>query len=248
MRVEREDGAAAALWGPWRHQVCRETYCHHGRSYGPIRVFFRASCSWWSEGLRGQSFSLALPIQALRGIPCLGSFSVVPHVRHIEGSSWWGSYSVDWCIRQLKGGTLAGVLLCNLDQESLKGAPWVGSYSVVQCVRCLMGQPLYCWAANAGDAGLWGERLWWWLHPLHVTQHYCLASMAARLFSTGIWHLNLLPHIPSVSLSTVSSSPHPGVAPESLNSSSQLLPLPGDLCSCPAYVWLWQGLSDSHSI
>jgi len=28
---------------------------------------FRASRSWWSEGLFGQSFSIALPVQALRG-------------------------------------------------------------------------------------------------------------------------------------------------------------------------------------
>ena len=53
--------------------------------------------------------------------------------------------------------------------------------------------------------------------------------MAARLSSTGISHHNLLPHIPSICLSTVNSSPHPGIAPLSLNSSSQPLHLPGDL-------------------
>ena len=47
--------------------------------------FLRASCSWWSEGLFVQSLSLAPPIQALRGIPCLRSFYVVLHVMHIEG-------------------------------------------------------------------------------------------------------------------------------------------------------------------
>ena len=31
-----------------------------------------------------------------------GSFSVVQHVRHIEGLPWLGSYSVDQCIRHLK--------------------------------------------------------------------------------------------------------------------------------------------------
>ena len=55
------------LWGPWLHQVFRDTDCLHHRSYGPIRVFFRASCSWQSEGLFGQSFSVAPPIQALEG-------------------------------------------------------------------------------------------------------------------------------------------------------------------------------------
>ena len=33
---------------------------------------------------------VALTIQALRGIPCLGSFSVVWRIRHIEGSPGWG--------------------------------------------------------------------------------------------------------------------------------------------------------------
>ena len=58
-----------------------------------------------------------------------------------------------------------------------------------------------------------------------MTQQYLLASMAARLSSTGISHHNLLPHIPSIYLSTVNSSPRPGIAPQSLNSGSQLLHL-----------------------
>ena len=61
------------------------------------------------------------------------------------------------------------------------------------------------------------------------------------LSSTGISHHSLLPHIPSIHLSTVNRSHHPGIAAQSLNSSSQpLLPL--------GYVLLLQGLSDSHSI
>ena len=91
------------LQGPWRCQVCRDTDCLRHRSYGPIRVFFWASCSWWSEVLIGQSFSIASPIQALRGLPCLGSFSVVWCFRHIEGPPPLGSYSVDWCTSNLKG-------------------------------------------------------------------------------------------------------------------------------------------------
>ena len=62
-----------------------------------------------------------------------------------------------------------------------------------------------------------------------MTQQYHLTSMAARLSSTGISHHNLLPHLPSIYLSAVNSSPHPGIAPQSLNSSSQLLCLLGDL-------------------
>ena len=81
-----------------------------------------------------------------------------------------------------------------------------------------------------------------------LPQQYRLASMAAQLSSTGVSHHNLLPHIPLIVLSTVNSSPRPGIAPQSLNSSSQLLHHLGDLCPCPGYVWLQQGLSDSHSI
>ena len=211
------------LWGPWWSQVCRYMDCLHCRSYGPNRVFFQTSCSWRSEDLFGQSFSVALPIQALRGLPCLGSLSVVQHDRHREGPPQ------------------AGVQLCRLAHQALKGAPWVGSYSVVQCIRRLMGHPLYC-------SGVGRERLWWGFHPPRMTQQYCLVSMAAWLSSTGISHHNLLPHIPCICLSTVNSSSCPGIAPQSLNSSSQLLHLPGDLHPCPGYVWLEQGLSDSHSI
>ena len=78
-----------------------------------------------------------MPIQILRGLRCLGSFSVVRCIRHTEGAP------------------LTGVLLCKSAHQALTGAPWVGSCSVVQCIRCLMGQLLYC---SAADVGLWGER------------------------------------------------------------------------------------------
>ena len=68
-----------------------------------------------------------------------------------------------------------------------------------------------------------------------------------RLSSTGISHHSPLTHIPSTRLSAVNSSLRPGIAPQSLNSSSQLLRFPGDLLPCPGYVWLQQGLSESHS-
>ena len=77
--------------------------------------------------------------------------------------------------------------------------------------------------------------------PLCVTQQYSLAFMAAQLSSKGISYHSLLPHIPSICLSTVNSSPHLGITPQFLNSNSQ------QLC-CLGYVWLLQGLSDSHSI
>ena len=75
-----------------------------------------------------------------------------------------------------------------------------------------------------------------------MTQQYRLASMAAYLSSTGISHHSLLPHIPSVHLSAVNNSSHPGIAPQSLSSSSQLLHLLGHLLPCPGYIWLRRGL------
>ena len=63
-----------------------------------------------------------------------------------------------------------------------------------------------------------------------MTQQYCLASMAAWLSSTDISHHNLFPHTTLICLSAVNSSPYPGIAPQSLNSSSQSLHLPGDWC------------------
>ena len=150
-----------------------------------------------------------------------------------------------WVCQAHRGAPQARVLLCRSARQALKGAPRVGSYSVFQYVRRLMGQPRYCSAANAV---VWGEKRLWWLHPLHMTQQYCLASTDAWLSSTDISPHNLLPHIPSICLSTVNSSPRPGIAPQPLNSSSQLLRLPGDWRHCPGLVWLRQELSDSDSI
>ena len=82
-----------------------------------LSVFFWASCSWRSEGLFGQCFSITPPIQAIRELPCLGLFSVV------------------WCIRHIEAPPLGVVQLCRSVHQALKGAPWVGSYSVVQWVR-----------------------------------------------------------------------------------------------------------------
>ena len=67
--------------------------------------------------------------------------------------------------------------------------------------------------------------------------------MAAWLSSTGISHHDLLLHIALIHVFTVNSSPRPGIATQSLNSSSQPLPLPGDPHSCLGYVWQWQGVS-----
>ena len=145
----------------------------------------------------------------------------------LKGAAWLGSYPVDWHIRHLKG------------------APWVGSYSVVWCIRHLMASPpvvqllvLAC-----------GEREAMVMAPPPTPDsavspffHGCLAFLYRHFPPQSP------PSHPSNCLSTVNSSPHPGTAPQSLNSSSQPLHIPGDLRPCSAYVWLRQGLSDSHSI
>ena len=136
MRVEHEGGASTWLVETLVAPSVQGHWLPPLQELGPIGVFFRASCIWQSEELFGQSFSIALPFQALRGLPCLGPFSVV------------------WSVRHRAGGPLAGVLLCSSVHQSLKGAPWVGP-TLVQCVKHLMVQPLYC---SAAEAGVWGER------------------------------------------------------------------------------------------
>ena len=141
--------------------------------------------------------------------------------------SWLGSYFVHRQVRHLKG-LVGGVLLCNSVHQAFD-----------EPVSLLFNYG--CWCVGR-------ERLWRWLHVLRITQQYHLASMDAWLSSTDISHHSLLPHIPSIHLSAVSSSPHPRIALQSQNSSSRLMHLPGGQCSCLGYVWLRQGLSDYHSI
>ena len=64
--------------------------------------FFKPLVAGDQKTSLASSISIILPIQALRGLPCLGSFSVVQEIRHIEEPPRLGSYSVDPCIRQLK--------------------------------------------------------------------------------------------------------------------------------------------------
>ena len=131
VRVECEQ--LLSLRRHWQRQVCRDTGCLRSRSHGLIRVFFQASCSCRSEGLFDQSISVAPPVQALRGLPCLGSLSVVWWVRHIVAPPpppRLGSYS-EIGASGIERSTLAGVLLCRSARQALKGAPWMGSYSEI---------------------------------------------------------------------------------------------------------------------
>ena len=101
--AELEGGAAAWLVGTLAVPSVQGHRLLPWQELWPYQSLFSASCSWWPEGLFGQTFSVAPLDQALRGLPCLGSFSVVWHIQHIDGPLWLGSYSVDWRIRHLKG-------------------------------------------------------------------------------------------------------------------------------------------------
>ena len=189
MRVQREGGVTAWLAGILVAK-CSGTQTASVAGVTLSESFFPVSCSRRSEGLFGQSFSVALPADALKGLPCL-------------------CCSAHQACREAP---LAGVLLCSSRRQSQKGAPWVGSYAIVQCLRRLMGQALCCSTAHAG---LWRERGYGDGSAHCVTQQYRLASMAAWLSSTGISQHDLLPHIPLICLSAVNSSPWLGIAPQS---------------------------------
>ena len=72
-----------------------------------------------------------------------------------------------------------------------------------------MGQALYC---SAADAAMWGEAMVMAPPPTRDSA-VLFASMAVQLSCTGMSHHSLLPHIPLICLSTVNSSPCPGIAP-----------------------------------
>ena len=81
------------LQGPWQHLgKCSGTQTASVAGVlAPSESFLEPLVAGdQKEGLFGQSFSVALPIHALRGIRCLGSFSIIWHVGQIEGSSDWG--------------------------------------------------------------------------------------------------------------------------------------------------------------
>ena len=97
--------------------------------------------------------------------------------------------------------------------QAHRGAPLTGVYSVLQCLKGLMGQPLYC---SAADSGMWEEKGYGDGSTTLLPWLPGLPPQASPLPS-------LLPHIPLIHLSAVNSSPCPGIAPQSPNSSSQPL-------------------------
>ena len=141
--------------------------------------------------------------------------------RHLEGSLAWDPS-----------------LLFNAS-GTYRGPPWLGFYSVVQCLQVFDGLASLVFSCQMLACG---DREATVMAPLPVCDsavspcfHSCLA-----FFYRHFCH-SLLPHIPSIHLSSVNSSLCPGIAPQSLNSSSKPLCFPGYLCPCWGYVWLWRG-------
>ena len=168
--------------GPWWCQVCRDTGCLCCRSYGPS--FMPLVAGDQTASLASLSCS-SRPVQALRGLPCLGSFSVVPHQAH-------------------RGGPPAGALLCSFVHQALKEAPWLGSYPAVLCWR--VGREAMVMAPPATRDSAVSP--YFRGCPAFLHRHFPPQSP---------------PSHPSIRLSTVNRSPRPGIAPQSLNSSSQAL-------------------------
>ena len=127
--------------------------------------------------------------------------------------------------------------------KALKRPPWLWSFSIAQHVRHLNVHPLWgLYWSTAGDC-VWGERgysdgstLCIWLSIISLPPWPLLPSKS-------ISHQDLLHHIPSGSLPVVSIRPCPGIAVQTLHSSSQPLHVLGDLRPCPGYIGLWQSLS-----
>ena len=141
---------------------------------------------------------------------------------------------------------MPGVLLCCLVHQAHRGPP-LGGVLLCSSVRKKFDGPSSLLFSCLMLA--YGEREAVVVAPpamrdsaVSLCFHGCLAFLLQHFPPQSP------PSHPSNRLSTVNSSPHPGIAPQSLNSSSQPLCLPEDLCHCPGYVWLRQGLSDSHSI
>ena len=90
----------------------------------------------------------------------------------------------------------------------------MGSYSVVHASGIWLASLSIVQLRMLACVG--GERLWWCLHPLHVTPQHCPSSVAAHLSSTGIFP----PQSPSSH-------------PPDLSLCSQQQPSPGDCATIP---------------
>ena len=77
------------LRGPGWHQVCMDMTASATGVMALSESFLEPLVAG-NQKASLTSLSLTPPVQVLRGLPCLGSFSVVWRVRHIEGHPDWG--------------------------------------------------------------------------------------------------------------------------------------------------------------
>ena len=118
----------------------------------------------------------------------LGLLQWGPDVEVLQLLGSWGPWqchvhrgaSSHWCRKY--GASSFFSSLWHLASKDL----FIWSFSVAQGIRHLKGYPLLgllasCWLLHVGK-----ERLQWWLHPLCVTQQFCLTSMAGQLSFQGI--------------------------------------------------------------
>ena len=84
-RVEHQDGTAACDTGTKAALSVQGHGLLNLQELWPHQSFFEHLVAGDQKASLAKSFSVALPIQALRGPPCLWSFSAVGHIRHIEG-------------------------------------------------------------------------------------------------------------------------------------------------------------------
>ena len=154
-----------------------------------------------------------------------------------------------------------GVLLCRLVCQALKGAPWLGSYSVDWPISHLKGHP--GWVVWFSASGTW----WASLSIVQLLMLVCgereamvmapppthdSAVSPCFLGCLAFLHRHFPPQSPPSHPLCPSlhsqQQPLPWNCSTIPNSCSQPLCLLGDLCHCPGYIWLQQGLSDSRSI
>ena len=88
VRVEREGGAAAWLAGTLVVPILQGPGLSLPQELWLYQYFFFEPLVAGDQKTSLASLSGALPIQALRGLPCLGFFSVVGCISHIEEPPW----------------------------------------------------------------------------------------------------------------------------------------------------------------
>ena len=123
---------------------------------------------------------------------------------------------------------LPGVFLCCSERQAHRGAPLAGALLCRSACHVFDGRlslvqllMLACVVRKAMVMALPAM----WDSAVSPCFHGCPAFLRRQFPPQS-------PHIPSIPLSAVNSSPRPGIAPQFLNSSSQQLHFPGNLCPC----------------